>query len=56
MRWIDCIGPEGQRGRLRTYVTDIAMNIWDCDLLQQWNTQINIHPVSDMNHKHTVTG
>ena len=42
MRWIECIGPEGQRGRLRSYLANIAMNLWGHDLLQQWNTQINI--------------
>ena len=46
MRWVDCIGPEGQRGKLRPYVADIAINLWGCDLLQQWNTQINIPAVS----------
>lgn len=34
-------------------MADIATNFHDRDLLQQWNTQINIHPVSDMNHKQT---
>ena len=42
MRWVDCIGPEDQKGKLRPYVADIAINLWGCDLLQQWNTQINI--------------
>ena len=26
------------------------MNLWGCDLLQQWNTQINIPPISEANH------
>ena len=42
MRWVECIGPEGQKGRLRPYVANIAVNLWGLDLLQQWNTQINI--------------
>ena len=41
-RWVECIGPEGQIGRLRPYIANIAMNLWGCDLLQQWNTQMNI--------------
>ena len=41
-RWDYCIGPEGQRGKLRPYVANIAVNLWVCDLLQQWNTQISI--------------
>ena len=41
-RWVDCIGPEGQRGRLRSYVANIEVNLWGHDLLQQWNTQNNI--------------
>ena len=39
---VDCIGLEGQRGKLRPYV---AVNLWGHDLLQQWNTQINIPAV-----------
>ena len=27
------------------YVTNIAVNLWGCELLQQWNTQINIPAV-----------
>ena len=42
MRWVDCIGPEGQRGKLRSYVANIAVNLWGHDRLQQWNTQNNI--------------
>ncbi|MBV2133728.1 pol protein [Pseudomonas sp. MAP12] len=45
-----CIGPEGQKGILKPYVADIAINLWGRDLLQQWNTQINIPPVSDTNY------
>lgn len=53
MRWVECIGPEGQRGRLRQYVAYTAVNLWGHDLLQQWNNQINSHPVSKTNHKPT---
>ena len=45
MRWVDCIGPEDQRRKLRLPVADIAINLWVHDLLQQWNTQINIPTV-----------
>ena len=34
-RWVECIGPEGQRGRMRPYVANIAVNLWGCDQLQQ---------------------
>ena len=51
MRWVDCIVPECQRGKLRTYVPNIAVNLWGHDLLQQWNTQINIPAVSEMKYK-----
>ncbi|ERE67690.1 protease-like protein [Cricetulus griseus] len=44
------IGPEGQKGILKPYVADIAINLWGHDLLQQWNTQINIPPMSDTNY------
>ena len=42
MRWVECIGPEGQIGRLRPYIPKTSVNLWGHDLLQQWNTQINI--------------
>jgi hypothetical protein len=32
-RWLKCIGPEHQVGKLRPYVTDIAINLWGRDLL-----------------------
>ena len=32
----------GQRGRLRPYVANIAVNLWGRDILQNWNTQIKI--------------
>ena len=51
MRWVKCIGPEGQEGILKSYVANIAMNLWEHDLLQQWNTQINIPPILETNHK-----
>ena len=46
-----CIVPEGQKGRLKPYIADIATNLWGRDLLQKWNTQINIPPVSDTNSR-----
>jgi hypothetical protein len=51
LKWIKYIGPEGQIERLRPYVTDIAMNLWGRDLLQQQKTQINISATSDTSHK-----
>ena len=45
MRWAECIGPEGQKGRLKPYVANIGVYLWDCNLLQQWNTQVNISAV-----------
>ncbi|ERE72946.1 Pol polyprotein [Cricetulus griseus] len=45
-----CIGTKGQKGILKPFVADIAINLWGHDLLQQWNTQINIPPVSDTNY------
>ena len=44
-RWLKCIGPEGQVGKLRPYMADIAINLWGRDLLQQWKTKINIPSV-----------
>ena len=41
-RWVECIGPEEQRQRLRSYIANLTVNLWGHDLLQQWNTQINI--------------
>ena len=50
-RWLECIGPEGQRGILKPYVANIAINLWGRDLLQQWNTQINIPPNTEVSHR-----
>ena len=44
--YVECIGPEGVRGRLKLY-------LWGYDLLQQWNTQINNPAVSEIDHKPT---
>ena len=33
--WVECILPEGQKGRLRPYVANIAVNLWGHDLLHQ---------------------
>ena len=45
MRWVECMGPEGQTDRLRTYVVNITVNLWGHDPLKQLNTQINITAV-----------
>ena len=52
-RWVEYIGPEGQSGRPMPYVANKGVNLWGHDLLQQWNTQINIPAVSEMEHKPT---
>ncbi|KAK7803415.1 hypothetical protein U0070_023725, partial [Myodes glareolus] len=50
MRWIEFI----RSGAILTpYVANIAMNLWGHDLLQQWNTRINISPILETNHKLT---
>lgn len=43
--------PKGQRKKLQVYVTNVALNLWGCDLLQQWDTQINFPSILDANHK-----
>ncbi|KAL6040906.1 hypothetical protein STEG23_037882 [Scotinomys teguina] len=50
-RWVECIGPEGQRGRLKPYVANVAVNLWGRDLLQQWNTQIKIPTISEKDYR-----
>ena len=45
MRCVECIGQKEQIGKLRPYIANIAVNLWGCDLLQQWSTQINIPAV-----------
>ena len=45
--WVECINPEGQRGRLRPYVTNITGNLLCCKILQQWNTPINTPKVTE---------
>ena len=45
--WVGCIGTEGQRGKLRLYVATITVNLWNNELLQQWNTQINIPAIPE---------
>ena len=50
-KWIKFILPEGQIGRLRPFVADIAMDLWEfMELLQQWETQISIPPTSGISH------
>ena len=46
IRWLKCIGPKSQTGRLRFYVVERAINLWRRDLLQQWEAQISIPPTS----------
>ena len=46
MAWVECIGSEVEKGRLSPYVANIAVNLWDYDLLQQCNTQVTLLAVS----------
>jgi hypothetical protein len=41
---INSIGSEYQIGKLTPYVINIAINLWERDLLQQWEAQISIPP------------
>ena len=50
-RWLKCVGSEGQVGKLRPYVADIAINLWERNPLQQWKTQINNPSVSVSSHE-----
>lgn len=34
MRWVECIGLEGHRGKLKPDVANIGMNLWGHDLQQ----------------------
>ena len=44
--------PEGQTGKSKPYVAHITMNLWGCDLLQQWKTdKKKISPISETNYK-----
>ena len=49
-RWVECIELEEQRGKLKSYVSNIAFNLWGCDVLLQWNAQINTPPILETNH------
>lgn len=46
LKWAECIGSEGQIGRLTTYVAGITMNVCERNLLQQQKAQISIPPTS----------
>ncbi|XP_025775096.1 endogenous retrovirus group K member 10 Pro protein-like [Puma concolor] len=41
-----CKGPEGQAATIQPYVTDIAINLWERDLLSQWGAYTNFPYVS----------
>lgn len=45
------MGLEGQVGKLKPYVADIAINLRERDLLQQWKTQTNMSSVSGSGHE-----
>jgi hypothetical protein len=40
------VGPEGQIGKLKPYVANISINLWERDLLQQYGMQISISAIS----------
>ena len=44
-----CKGPQDQIATLKPYVTNIAINLWRRDLLQQWDAYINIPFTSTQN-------
>lgn len=50
-RWVECIGSEGQIGKLKPYVANRPKNLWECDLFQQWKTQVSIPPILETNCK-----
>ena len=31
-KWVECIGPEGQMGKLKPSMANTAINLWGCDL------------------------
>lgn len=53
VRQIKCVKPEGQTGRSKPYVANIAIKLWRRDLLQQYNndgagvSQINSPSLSE---------
>lgn len=48
---MECKGSERQRERLRPFLANVPVKLWGHELLQPWNTQINILPISQMDHK-----
>lgn len=42
---------EGQIGKLKPYVPDIVITLWERDLLEQWRTQISIPSILETAHK-----
>ena len=46
-----CVKYIGSDGILKPYVANVAMILWGCDLIHQWNTQINIPTILETNHK-----
>jgi hypothetical protein len=49
--WLKWEETEGHVGKLRPYMVNIAINLWERDLLQQKKTQINIISVSVSSHE-----
>nr|XP_058141037.1 endogenous retrovirus group K member 8 Pro protein-like [Dasypus novemcinctus] len=41
-----CLGPGGQHATLELYVADLLINLWGCDLLEQWQAEIYIPQVN----------
>ena len=41
---LSCSGPDKQPVTIQPYIADIPINLWDCDLLEQWHAEIHIPP------------
>ena len=41
---LSCSGPEKQPVTIQPYIADISINLWGCDLLEQWHAEIHIPP------------
>jgi hypothetical protein len=46
IRWLKCIGPKSQTGRLRFYVVERAINLWRRYYITTMETQISLPPTS----------
>lgn len=44
------MGLQWEKEKVRPYIGDIRINLWEIDLLHQWSTQINIPEISKAMH------